>query len=150
MPAMTEFGTLDTAQRNPMIGRKRSALAATISRASASARMVALRILRLLTMLAILLMPLGMIGPQPAAAMAGHASATMSADHCAGMAHKSKTAPAAPCCDCMVGCSAIPSQAPCVRHEAPAPMAAEPAALTAKIHGLHPEAATPPPRSSET
>jgi hypothetical protein len=148
MPAMTEFATLRSAARDAIIGRKRSALAATISRPSASARMVAPRILRLLTMLAILLMPLGVIGPQPAAAMAGHASTAMSADHCAGMVHKGKTAPSAPCCDCMVACSAIPSQAPCVRPEALAPMAAEPTALILEIHGLHPEAATPPPRSS--
>jgi hypothetical protein len=148
MPATTEIGTLASAGRDKTTVRKRPGRLATNLRGNASARMIAPRTLRFLTMLAILLMPLGMIGAPLPAAAAGRPSATMPADHCAGMSHNGKTVPAAPCCDCMVACSAIPSQAPFIQHEVQAPMAAQPAALTKTILGLHPEAATPPPRPS--
>src|SRR4051794_8970871 len=104
--------------------------------------MVAPRLLRFLTMLAILLMPFGMLGGAPPAAMGNDASIdqsasmtdgmsmAMPADHCADMAHKDKKAPTAPCCDCMMACAAIHSRDACVEHEALAPMAVQPAALT--------------------
>ena len=122
---------------------------ATNSRGDHLGGMAAPRVLRFLTMLAVLLMPFGMLRSASAQAMAHQVSMTMSAGHCAGMPSvpaREKKAPSAPCCDCMVACVAIPSKEASVDPMAPAPMAAQAAGLTPAIHGLHPEAATPPPR----
>jgi hypothetical protein len=121
-------------------------LGATNSRGDHLRRMAAPRTLRLLTMLAVLLMPFGMLRGTSAEAMEHHVSMTMSAGHCAGMPAKEKKAETAPCCDCMVACAAIHSKDACIEPMAPVPMAAEAARLKPAIHGLHPEAATPPPR----
>lgn len=122
---------------------------ATNSRGDHLRRMAKPHIVRFLAILAVLLMPFGMLGGVPATAMARHTSMTMSAGHCAGMPDmpaKDRKAPSAPCCDCMVACAAIPSENSCIEHAAPAPMAAQAVILAPAIRGLHPEAATPPPR----
>ena len=146
MPVTIETATMGRAARPDERARGSRASGATNRRGDHSESMVAPRILRFLTMLAILLMPLGMMGAAPASAMGHRASMAMPAGHCADMPQKDKKAPASPCCDCMVGCAAIPSRATCIEHEALAPMAALAASLNPAIHGLHPEAATPPPR----
>lgn len=110
--------------------------------------MAVARVLRVLTMLAVVLMPFGMLRGASAEATAHRVAMTMSAGHCAGMPTREKKAPNAPCCNCMVACAAIHSKDACLEHVALAPMAAQVAAITPAIHGLHPQAATPPPRSA--
>ena len=122
---------------------------ATIGRADYLGRMVASRILRMLTMLAVLLMPIGMLGGE-AAAM-GHSApiaAAAMADHCAAMHHKQKKDEPAKGADCVVACAAIPASDAPYQHETLAPMHVEAPRLIAVVAGLHPEAATPPPRIS--
>ena len=109
-------------------------------------RMAASRVLRFLIMLAVVVMPFGMLGGASAEAMGHQGSMTMAAGHCAGMPVQEKKAETPPCCDCMIACAAIHSRDAWIEHVAPPPMAAQPAAMQPAIHGLHPEAATPPPR----
>jgi hypothetical protein len=100
---------------------------------------------KLLTLIAVLAMPLGMTAA-PAATMQHHA-ASMPMQHCPDQApgHDSKGAFVA----CTMACSAaLPaidrsSEQPAVTTIEPAP----PAAMR-QLHGLHPETATPPPKLS--
>jgi hypothetical protein len=101
------------------------------------------RALRFLIMLAVLLLPFGMIGAGPA--MAHHAPAMMTADHCADMPRQKKEAPGRSA-QCMIACAALACAEITIEHDSLAPVAAEPARLVPAMHGLHPEAATPPPR----
>jgi hypothetical protein len=111
--------------------------------------MSAANLLRLLAALALVLMPLGMISPAHAAGM-GHASAAASSVHCDEMSgHRDTHQPdQQPDCmaDCVIACSALPSIAGIVPLPGLAPALRQPPALSAGVHGLHPEAATPPPR----
>lgn len=108
--------------------------------------MVARRLLRVLLVLAVLLMPLRMLGGG-AMASPHEPSAAMAAGHCAGMPQNDKKAPPAPCCDCMLGCAAIHSSGPGLEHLARAPLSVPAVARVLSIHGLHPKAAIPPPRA---
>ena len=107
-------------------------------------------LVRLLTLLALLLAPLGMLSGH--AAMAAPAPAKASASgHCADMAGAQHEAPDNPApaksIDCMMVCSCIPPLAarlgePPMRSEAPR------ASVLATLGlGLHPEAEPRPPRT---
>jgi hypothetical protein len=112
--------------------------------------MPAPRILRILTLLAVLLMPFGMIGPaSPVMAMSHHDGRAMTVDHCAGsagMGKPRKEDPPGHTPGCMVTCAAIPSAGVDLQPHAMAPSAVAPHALAPRVRGLHPEAAIPPPR----
>jgi hypothetical protein len=102
--------------------------------------MSATRLLQCLTCLALLLAPLSMIGAAPAMARSVPA-----AGHCADMERPSKTPPSAPI-DCMIACAGLPAQGCTIAVRPAVPAIAEPQPLASRLHGLHPEAATPPPR----
>ena len=100
---------------------------------------------KLLTLIAVLAMPLGMTAA-PAAAMQHHA-ASMPMQHCPEQApgHDSKGA----FVECTMACSAaLPAtdrsseQPPVAEAERARPLAMR------QLHGLHPETATPPPKLS--
>lgn len=91
-------------------------------------------------MLAVLLVPAGMIGGH--SAMATPAAATM--DHCADQ--KDKSASKNKMIDCAIACAAVATAEPTVPAKA-APLASAPVTLSSFfIEGTRPEAATPPPR----
>lgn len=101
-------------------------------------------LLRLLTLLALVLMPLGMAGtPVVAQTMPmNHNMASMG--HCDGQPEQDE-APASKM-DCTAMCTALPaadapSPAPALK-----PMAARTMALAAPFTGIEPEIATPPPK----
>lgn len=122
---------------------------ATVPARFYGARMTAGRFLRLLTMLAVLLMPLGMLAGE-AAAM-GHQTPAMAAamsDHCAAMHHKRKKGDPAKGADCMIACAAIPADDAAYEPALLDPTAPPPPGLTPAEYGLHPEAETPPPRAT--
>lgn len=98
------------------------------------------RLLRFLTMLALVLMPLGM--------MPGHAMAAVATVHCADMAPSSHPAPihSGRSADCAIACSAMPSAATILNPPARDRAVLHPLPL-ATGHGLASEAAIPPPRS---
>lgn len=115
-------------------------------------RMTPTRLLRFLTMIAMLFAPLAMSGshaamamPAPAAMapMSGHEAAA--ADHCADMGGASKDLPTADI-DCMMACAAMPSALSEVAAYSVAAALPPPLALASGVHGLHPESETPPPR----
>jgi hypothetical protein len=101
---------------------------------------------KLLALLAVLVMPLGMT---PAAAVPAHhaiASQTMPVGHCPDQDsshHQMKGGIA----ECTMACAAALPAAELARHDAVTIMGlpAEPA-IALRLHGLHPETATPPPK----
>jgi hypothetical protein len=104
-------------------------------------------VMRLLTLLAVLLAPIGMVDWVAAQALPAM-------EHCAGMQQvngesggKSEGQPAQRH-DCMMACAAIPSLGLNVVAEPRAAIAATPVPPPIFVHGLSPEAATPPPRSA--
>ena len=110
------------------------------------------RFLRVLTLLALLLAPAGMLGSHAAMAGVPVAAAAASDAHCAEMAgggHEAPCDPQVPAgIDCMIACSCMPPLGaqlgqPPLRSAVP-----EPAMLTARLLGLSPQAETPPPRLS--
>lgn len=103
--------------------------------------MPALPLLRLLTLLALILAPLGMIEGAPA--MAHDRSAAMG--HCPESDGPAKAPPSAPV-DCMIACAGLSAQAGSLL--APPPPSAAPTTplLPWRLHGLHPETTIPPPR----
>ncbi|HET8534865.1 MAG TPA: hypothetical protein VFL74_04885 [Sphingomicrobium sp.] len=101
-------------------------------------------VVRLISLVAVLLMPLGM-SPAPAAAAQLHHGASMPMQHCPeqGMKHQSKAAFA----ECTMACaSALPAvdraQEQAIAY-APPLVAAVPVLA---LDSLHPETATPPPK----
>lgn len=98
---------------------------------------------KLLALIAVLLIPLGMA---PAAASPVHGHVAMPMEHCPDQAPKQTHGTSA---ECTMACAgALPAVA--ASHMAPplfAERLAQPAP-TARLHGLHPETATPPPRRS--
>jgi len=102
---------------------------------------------RLLILLAVLLMPLGM-SAAPAAAHSVHSmtAADMPMQHCPDRGQKHSKAAFA---ECTMACSAALPAADLARNE-PLIIATIPHALimTERLHGLHPETATPPPKDS--
>ncbi len=113
--------------------------------------MVALRLLRFLTLLALLIAPLRMMSAHaemalPASPAAGHHMAAAGpSDHCGGMDESGKRTPDSSI-DCALACSAMPgAQSELMAH--PQALAAiPPATLADALLGLHPESDPPPPR----
>jgi hypothetical protein len=104
-------------------------------------------LLSIMALLALLVAPIGMIG---GAAMAmPHHQPQAAAGHCAGAPvpdHRGGEDRAA--IDCMIACAGVPAIPPSAP-AAVAPIAASPdQAPLRSLHGLQPEAATPPPRIS--
>jgi putative hemolysin len=117
---------------------------------------MAARLIRLLTMFALLLAPLTMVGEHAAMAMpaaqdasAHHAAPADQAGHCAKMGGQSEdeTTPDSDCLiACAIACSAIPAVGSHMA-DRPLPVAlAQPLSLVGRISGLHPESDPPPPR----
>lgn len=99
---------------------------------------------RWLILVALLFAPLAMIGGSPAAAHARPAAA----GHCAEDGAPAEAPPAAPA-DCMIACAGcLPTQGGALAALPRLEAAARPAPLAYCLRGLHPEAATPPPRFS--
>jgi hypothetical protein len=114
------------------------------------------RLMRFLTILAVLLAALGMVGGTPvqartyhvASAAAHHSDVMPGMEHCAGVhknGGKSDRQPAQKH-DCMMACAAIPSFGSNIDAKPLATRAAEPDRLSTSGSGLKPEAVTPPPR----
>jgi hypothetical protein len=98
---------------------------------------------RLIVLIAVLLMPLG---TQPAAAApAAHHSASMPMQHCPDQ--RSNHNMTRGLHECTMACSAALPAADLASHE-PLLIVCEPILPTAaeRLQGLHPEAATPPPK----
>jgi hypothetical protein len=120
--------------------------------------MVARRLVRILTMLALLLAPLSMLGGHAAMAMptvsASASHQQQPADqsgHCAEMGGETQDddngAPAGDCLtDCAVACSALPPLGAAMANQALVPAVDQPLPLAGRIAGLHPESDDPPPR----
>jgi hypothetical protein len=102
--------------------------------------------LRLVLALAVLMMPVAMIGGAAAAAGASH-HAIASDDHCRDMPAPADEPPGRSV-DCMMSCAAIPAETsvPDAQPELLQPIL--PAQPAPSLTGLSPEAATPPPRSA--
>lgn len=98
---------------------------------------------KLLTLLAVLLLPLGM-SVAPAATVQHHA-ATLPMQHCPDQAPTRDAKPGF--VECMMACSAALPAADLDRAE-PLPIACPPerADVVRQLHGLQPETATPPPK----
>ncbi|HEX8444751.1 MAG TPA: hypothetical protein VF631_14000 [Allosphingosinicella sp.] len=121
--------------------------------------MVARRLVRILTMLALLLAPLSMVSEHAAMAMpaptasAHHEQAAGQSAHCAEMAGQTQTedqdSRSGDCLiDCAIACSAIPPLANIVADHTLPPALAQPLPLVSRIAGLHPESDDPPPRTA--
>ena len=115
-------------------------------------RMVALRLMRFLTLFALLLAPFGMMSaharmsaPVPDS-VRDHMSA-MTADHCADL-DPSGNEQRPPGIDCTIACSAVASLEGTFVPHTPVAAPAAPIALAPALHGLHPESDPPPPRLS--
>jgi hypothetical protein len=97
-----------------------------------------------LILMALLFAPLAMIGDSPAAAHVRPAAS----GHCAEGEKPAEAPPAAPA-DCMIACAVcLPTQGGVLAVLPRLESATRPAAVAFCLHGLHPEAATPPPRFS--
>lgn len=116
------------------------------------------RLLRFLTLVAMLFSPISMAAghaamamPAPSAAMADQMGA-MPVGHCADMSgdqdKQDKSAPTGPNIDCMIACAAMPAADFSVAVHPLFVAFIEPARLTGALHGLHPESDPPPPRHS--
>jgi hypothetical protein len=114
------------------------------------------RFMRILTILAVLLAPLGMFAgtsaqaatPHAASAAKHHTQAMPGMGHCAGMQKGDDASKGQPGQqhDCMMACAAIPAFGSELPAKPFAPTAIDPVRLVSAGHGLGPEAATPPPR----
>ncbi|HEY0129814.1 MAG TPA: hypothetical protein VGB57_00300 [Allosphingosinicella sp.] len=106
--------------------------------------MSATRLLRWLTLFALLVAPLAMIGGSPATA---HVAAVLGG-HCAETEKPVEAPPSAPV-DCMIACAGcLPTQAGTLAVRPRLEPAARPGPIDFRLSGLNPEAATPPPRIS--
>lgn len=97
-------------------------------------------------LLAVLLMPLGMA---PAAATSHHSMAAMMSGHCPDQAPANHVKGDG-IADCAMACAAALPAADAAPESAPLSLADTPllAVAVERLHGLHPETATPPPRAS--
>ena len=110
--------------------------------------MVALRLLRFLTLFALILASFGMISAHaqmamPVSASSGHEMGA--AEHCAGMDQERKQKPASGI-NCTIACSAVPSATGAIAVHPKAAAEMPPIALATSLFGLHPESDPPPPR----
>jgi hypothetical protein len=102
--------------------------------------------LRLLVALAVLMMPLAMIGGGAAAAAGAPHHAVATDDHCRDMPAPAGEAPGRSI-DCMMSCAAIPAEASVPDAQPPLLQPLLLAQRMRTLAGVTPEAATPPPRS---
>lgn len=121
--------------------------------------MVAKRLVRILTMLALLIAPLGMMGgyatmAQAAAVTSGshHEQAAKMPVHCAEMGGETHdqdgSSPQGDCLsDCAVSCAAISAPGSVMTDQTLLPAMAQARAFADPLHGLSPESADPPPRT---
>ena len=113
--------------------------------------MVAMRLLRFLTLIALLVAPVGMMSGHAAMAMSRatidghHMAATTAPDHCAGMDQPSKKSSDGSI-DCTISCSALPTADPQIAAHPLAAASVPHVLLSESVHGLQPEADPPPPR----
>jgi hypothetical protein len=105
---------------------------------------MAAAILRLLTLVAFMLMPLSMTSAGATPMPADHSAMAIGAGHCDEQPEQDKT-PAAKM-DCTATCAALPGAEVWVPLPVLKPMASRTVALTAPFSGIEPEIATPPPR----
>lgn len=98
----------------------------------------------LLALLALLAAPLGMRG---GAAMAMPHDSAAAAGHCDGMTPNQESGDTASV-NCVMACAALPAVAPDSPAEVALAADTPAAALLVSLHGMRPEAATPPPRKS--
>jgi len=121
-----------------------------------SGRMSLTRLLRLLTIFAVIFSPLSMTGghaamamPAAASSMADRSAAAVPAGHCADMdGQQDRSGQPAPNVDCLIACSALPTLDFEVEAHPVLASFIEPAPRMAALHGLHPESDPPPPRPS--
>lgn len=129
-----------------------TSLVASTSVGAYSQAMVALRLLRFLTLVALLIAPLRMMSAHaemamPAPADKGHhMAAAATSDHCGGGMNQPRKDQPASGIDCTIACSACPSaESTLIAHPHPA-APIPPATLASALIGLHPESDPPPPR----
>jgi hypothetical protein len=125
---------------------------ASLGRGAYCRLMVAWRLLRFLTLLALLIAPLRMMSAHaemamPAASAQGdhHMAAASPSEHCGGMDQPRKDQPVSGI-DCTIACSACPSADTRVDVHPQAVAAVPPVASASVLLGLHPESDPPPPR----
>ena len=100
---------------------------------------------RILSMLALLLMPFGMVAmPASAASMKQSAVATMDHGHCDDQAPSKDAAPGS--MDCKAMCSAVESAAPLTLHRLPLPRGEMKIALVQSFGSVEPGFDLPPPK----
>lgn len=103
-------------------------------------------VLRLLALVAVLLMPLGM-SAAPAAAQHEQAAMSMPMQHCPDAGSKPHASGAV--AECTMACSAALPAVDFGIQEPPRILCAPVRpSVTQVLHGLHPDIATPPPKSS--
>lgn len=109
---------------------------------------------RILTILAMLFAPFGMMSghtamamPMPDSAVMAHGSAGAPAEHCADM-DRDQTGQTSPSIDCMIACSAVPAAEFAVESHAAVHGILQTTRLASLLPGLHPESDPPPPRFS--
>lgn len=129
---------------------------ASRARAPYLSGMTAARLVRLLTIFAVLLAPLSMVGERAAMAMpagpeasAHHSAGPSRAGHCAEMSGQSEDekAPDTQCLiDCAIACSAIPAGGSQMADQSMPVVMVQPQPLVGRLSGLHPESDPPPPR----
>lgn len=117
-----------------------------------------MRLVRFLTILAMLFAPLGMVGEHAAMAMpaaadapAHHAESAAPAAHCADMtAQAGDESDLGKDCmtDCAIACSAVPAFVGGIALHEPLAAMIEPQPLARGLRGLHPESDPPPPRNA--
>jgi hypothetical protein len=122
---------------------------ATAGSVAYAAAMLGVRLLQLLTLLAMILAPVGMATGHDAmaapAAPGAHTMSAMATDHCAGMDQPAKPQPPS-CVDCNMVCAALPAVETAVAVHPIAAASLPRIAPEEAVQGLHPESDPPPPR----
>jgi len=118
-------------------------------------RMSLTRLVRFLTLVAMLFAPLSMSGAHAAlpvsgaAAVSDHVEAPPPAGHCADMDEtQDRSGQSNRSIDCMIACAALPAADFAVASHPAAPNTIDPAPLLSGLSGLHPGSDPPPPRLS--
>ena len=106
-------------------------------------RAMAAAALRLLTLIALVLMPVGMAGAPAMAAPAEHGMAGM--NHCDEMPSKEQAPPSSKM-DCTAMCTALPASFGLDAGPMMKPLAPRSIAMAAPFRGIEPDIATPPPK----
>jgi hypothetical protein len=113
--------------------------------------MMAMSLLRFLSLIALILAPIGMMSGHAAIAMsavsagAHHMDEMASPDHCAGMDQPSKNS-SQTSVDCTFACSVLPAAETEIGAHPLAASSAPYARPNQAVHSLHPESDPPPPR----